>query len=50
MKIGDQTKHVISKSKRRRHNKDTQEVVYKTFIGNHRGKPQFISQTRHESV
>lgn len=50
MKIGDKTKHFISKSVRRRHMKDTQEVVYKTYMGKHKGKPYFSSETRHELV
>ena len=50
MKIGEATKQLISKSVRRRHGKDTQEVVYKTYMGKHKGKPYFSSQTRHELV
>lgn len=50
MKIGTVTKTVISKSKRRRHNKDTQQVVYKTHVANHKGKPIFASKTKHELV
>ena len=50
MKIGDTTKHLISKSLRKRNRKETQEVVYKTFIGKHKGKPLFASRTVHELV
>jgi hypothetical protein len=50
MKIGDVTKHVISKSQRKRHFKDTQQVVYKTVVGKKGGKPLFSSKTRHEPV
>jgi len=50
MKIGDKTRHVISTSKRNRHNIATQEVVYKTFEGRSNGKPLFSSQTKHEKV
>lgn len=50
MKIGEVTKHVISKSIRRRHQKETQEVVYKTCIGKKDGKAILSSMTRHESV
>lgn len=50
MKIGEQTKHFISKSIRRRHMKDTQEVVYKTYLGKHNGKALFSSTTKHELI
>jgi len=50
MKIGDKTKHFISKAVRKRNGKSTQEVVYKTYIGRHRGKPLFSSETRHELI
>lgn len=50
MKVGDVTKTVISKAIRRRNNKSTQEVVYKTYMGKSKGKPWYSSQTRHESV
>ena len=50
MTQGTVTKHVISKSKRRRHMIDTQEVVYKTYIGKSKGKPIYSSQTKHEKV
>jgi len=50
MTPGTREKHVISKSKRRRHNIDTQQVVYKTYVGKHKGKPLWSSQTRHEKI
>lgn len=50
MKPEDTTRTVISNAVRRRSNKQTQEVVYKTYTGKHKGKPLFKSQTRHELV
>lgn len=50
MKVGEKTKHIISKSSRRRHMKDTQEVVYKTYLGKHNGKAIFSSETKHEPI
>jgi len=50
VKIGDKTRHVISKSKRNRKFITTEEVVYKTYMGKSGGKPYFSSQTRHEKV
>lgn len=50
MKIGEVTKHVISKSNRKRHMKSTQEIVYKTCIGKKDGKPVLASRTVHELV
>jgi len=50
MAIGTVIKTVISKSKRRRKNKETQQVVYKTHVANHKGKAIYASQTKHELV
>ncbi len=50
MTIGDQTKMIISKAKRKRKGKETQQVVYKTIVGKHKGKPLYASQTRHEAI
>jgi len=50
MTIGTVEKQVISKAKRKRHNIETQEVVYKTYMGKHKGKPYWSSQTKHEKV
>ncbi len=50
MKIGTVTRTVISKSKRKRKGKETQEVVYKTHVSNHKGRAIFASQTKHELV
>lgn len=46
MKVGDITKQVISQHKKK---KWQSQVVYKTFLGNHNGKPRYQSQTRHET-
>lgn len=46
MKIGDQTRHIISKGQKAGHR--TEQVVYKTFTGNWNGKARFLSRTRHE--
>ena len=50
MTIGTTEKTIVSKSKRRRHNIDTQQVVYKTYIGKHKGKSLFSSKTKHEKI
>lgn len=44
MKVGDVTRTVISASKK----KVGHQVVYKTYLGQHKGKPRYSSQTRHE--
>lgn len=46
MKVGDVTRTVISASKK----KVGHQVVYKTYLGQHKGKPRYSSQTRHEVV
>ena len=50
MTIGTTERIVISKAVRRRHNIDTQEVVYKTYAGKHKGKPLWSSKTKHEKI
>ena len=40
--IGTVTKQTISKGAK------TTEVVYKTHIGNKKGKPMYASKTKHE--
>lgn len=50
MEVGTVTKQVVSKAKRKRHGKQTQEVIFKTYLGKHKGKQLFSSQTRHELV
>lgn len=50
MEIGTVTKHFISKAVRKRGGRQTQQVVYKTYIGKSKGKPLFSSQTRHETI
>lgn len=40
--IGTTTRHVISKGK------STTEVVYKTHVSNHKGRPIYASRTKHE--
>lgn len=50
MKVGDTIKELISKSIRRRHMKNTQEIVVKTYMGKHLGRPWYTSETRHESI
>ena len=46
MKVGDVTRTVISASKK----KVGHQVVYKTYLGQHKGKARYSSQTRHEVV
>lgn len=50
MKIGDVVKHSASKSKRRRNKIDSQQVIYHTYIGKHKGKPLWSSKTKHEKI
>lgn len=44
MTVGDVTRTVISASKK----KVGHQVVYKTYLGQHKGKARYSSQTRHE--
>jgi hypothetical protein len=54
MNIGDQTRHVISSSKRTintlQGKRTTNQVVYKTAAYRIKGKMKFDSKTRHEVV
>lgn len=51
MKIGDQTREVISRRKKRYQGKhQTAMVIYKTFLGKWNGKARYHSVTRHEVV
>jgi len=47
MKVGDITRTVISTSKKLR---GESEVVYKTYLGQHKGKARYSSKTKHEKV